>query len=358
MRIGSAAAYTDRLGALEEPLRRTAYGSRAGHNAVPAIQALFLLANHAWFAGQWELLRRTAGDGLELCEELRYPMPSWPGRFHLGCVAAACGDYPAARALAEEMDQWARPRRIETVRHYAAHIRTMIALAQGDFEAAYRHAEAVSPAGSLPAFTPHALWIVLDLIEAAVRTGRRAQALEHVRAVREAGLDSLSPRLHMLVLACAGLAAEDGREADAAFGAALAVAGAERWPFDLARIRLYYGERLRRGKAPARARRHLAAAAETFGRLGAAPWARRAAQESRACGAPARGTAGPGTATLTPQQWAIASLAAAGLTNKQIGERLFLSSRTVSTHLYQVFPKLGVTSRAALRDALTPLESR
>jgi DNA-binding NarL/FixJ family response regulator len=46
-------------------------------------------------------------------------------------------------------------------------------------------------------------------------------------------------------------------------------------------------------------------------------------------------------------------LAAAGLTNKQIGERLFLSPRTVATHLYQLFPKLGVTSRAALRDALT-----
>jgi DNA-binding NarL/FixJ family response regulator len=56
---------------------------------------------------------------------------------------------------------------------------------------------------------------------------------------------------------------------------------------------------------------------------------------------------------LTPQQLQIASLAAAGLTNKQIAERLFLSPRTVSTHLYQIFPKLGITSRAALRDALS-----
>ena len=46
-------------------------------------------------------------------------------------------------------------------------------------------------------------------------------------------------------------------------------------------------------------------------------------------------------------------MAAAGLTNKQIGERLFLSHRTVATHLYQIFPRLGVTSRAALRDALS-----
>ena len=48
-------------------------------------------------------------------------------------------------------------------------------------------------------------------------------------------------------------------------------------------------------------------------------------------------------------------LAASGLTNKQIGERLFLSHRTVGTHLYQLFPKLGITSRAALRDALAEL---
>jgi DNA-binding NarL/FixJ family response regulator len=63
--------------------------------------------------------------------------------------------------------------------------------------------------------------------------------------------------------------------------------------------------------------------------------------------------AGPGgAASLTPQEYEVAVLAAAGLTNKQIGERLYLSHRTVAAHLYQAFPKLGVSSRAALRDAL------
>ena len=55
---------------------------------------------------------------------------------------------------------------------------------------------------------------------------------------------------------------------------------------------------------------------------------------------------------LTPQEFEIASLAASGLTNKQIAERLFLSHRTVSGHLHRAFPKLGVATRAALRDAL------
>ena len=51
----------------------------------------------------------------------------------------------------------------------------------------------------------------------------------------------------------------------------------------------------------------------------------------------------------------IAELAAAGLTNRQIGDRLYLSYRTVTAHLYQIFPRLGITSRAALRDALDML---
>jgi DNA-binding NarL/FixJ family response regulator len=73
-------------------------------------------------------------------------------------------------------------------------------------------------------------------------------------------------------------------------------------------------------------------------------------------------TAGPGGAAawrglppfeaLTPQEHEIARLAATGLTNKEIGRRLYMSHRTVGAHLYRLFPKLGIRSRAALRDAL------
>ncbi|MEU9081367.1 helix-turn-helix transcriptional regulator [Streptomyces sp. NPDC048357] len=96
------------------------------------------------------------------------------------------------------------------------------------------------------------------------------------------------------------------------------------------------------------------AAVEIFRRLGALPWPDRAEQELRACGSPASEPAAPrpASAVPTPQQRKIAGLAAAGLSNKQTAERLFLSPRTVSTHLHHVFPKLGVSSRAALRDAL------
>jgi DNA-binding CsgD family transcriptional regulator len=150
------------------------------------------------------------------------------------------------------------------------------------------------------------------------------------------------------------MAAPDDEHRDR-FEQALLVPGAGRWPFDLARIQLAYGERLRRTGSPSEARIHLGAAIEVFERLGARPWAARAGVELRATGMHRErpGAPGsPGDTVLTAQQYEIAQLAAAGLSNKQIAERLFLSPRTVGYHLHQVFPKLGVTSRAALRDAL------
>ena len=171
----------------------------------------------------------------------------------------------------------------------------------------------------------------------------------------DADVASLSPRLAMLVAGATALL-DDGT--NDAFERALAIPDATRWPFDLARVHLTYGERLRRDRATSDARRHLSAAQDIFNQLGAAPWAARASSELRATGQPADHGERPDAAALTPQQREIATLAAAGLTNKQIGERLFLSHRTVGTHLYQIFPKLGVTSRAALRDALAAAEDR
>jgi len=90
-----------------------------------------------------------------------------------------------------------------------------------------------------------------------------------------------------------------------------------RWPFDLARVHLTYGERLHRDRATSDARRHLSAARDIFNQLGAAPWAARANSELRATGQPVGHDQRPAPVTLTPQQREIATLAAAGLTNKQ-----------------------------------------
>jgi DNA-binding CsgD family transcriptional regulator len=249
------------------------------------------------------------------------------------------------------MTRWAIPRRAGVILRLAAQARTLAALTRGDFEAAYQHAITITRPGELADHVPHALWLTLDLTEAAVRTGRLAEAAAHVAAVRQAGLAAISPRQALTVEGAAAMAAPD-HEAAARFERALAVPGADRWPLDHARIQLAFGERLRRMKATAGARTHLTAALDTFQRLGAAPWAARAGSELRATGLTIGQLAGAGPASLTPQQREIAQLAAAGLTNKQIGERLHLSPRTVAAHLHQLFPKLGVTTRAALRDAL------
>ncbi len=137
--------------------------------------------------------------------------------------------------------------------------------------------------------------------------------------------------------------------------ATAAAGGIDRWPFELAWVQLAYGERLRRARAVIESRVPLMAALETFERLGAWPWANRAGHELRAAGeARPRADAGDRDA-LTPQEHEIAMLAAAGLSNKEIGQRLFLSHRTVGNHLMRIFRKLSITSRAALHDALASL---
>jgi DNA-binding CsgD family transcriptional regulator len=161
-------------------------------------------------------------------------------------------------------------------------------------------------------------------------------------------LARISPRLAFASSCAAALVAPAG--ADEAFDRVVDDPDSLRWPFHLARVELAYGERLRLDRAMRRARPHLERAGELFDRLEAAPWRERAEAALRATGRHRAAGAEPG---LTPQELQVARLAASGLSNREIGERLFLSPRTVGAHLYRAFPKLGITSRAALRDALT-----
>jgi DNA-binding NarL/FixJ family response regulator len=96
----------------------------------------------------------------------------------------------------------------------------------------------------------------------------------------------------------------------------------------------------------------LRAARDAFDALAVAPWAERARRELRASGEGSRRRTGDSLDELTPQELQIVQMAAQGLSNREIAERLYLSHRTVESHLYRVFPKLGVTSRAQLAGAL------
>ena len=356
VRIGIAADYVDRLAGCREALWRVVRDGRVGGAVTSAIDALMLLYVDAYQAGHWDEAQRLADESVMLCETHGYRVLAWPGQWGKALLAAARGDNDTTRALTDEIIGWATPRRLSSVRAYANHARALAALGQGDFEEAYWQASAISPAGVLAPFVPHALWVLMDLVEAAVRTGRGAEAAAHVKAMRDADIGAISSRLALNAAGAAAMVAPDGQAA-ALFVGALAVPDADHWPFDLARVQLLYGEWLRRARFTAQARAHLNAALDTFRQLGAQPWQVRAGNGLRATGLAPRAAEPGSSEPLAPLDREIAKLAAAGLTNKQIGERLYISHRTVAAHLYQLFPRLGITSRAALRDALDGLDT-
>jgi DNA-binding CsgD family transcriptional regulator len=195
---------------------------------------------------------------------------------------------------------------------------------------------------------------VADLAAAAVRADRRMEGCDVVeRALGHLG-GAASPRLEQLIARARGiLAGPDGAEAH--FGKVLGDPAGDQWPFERAQLRLDYAEWLRRRRRINDAKPVLTEALETFRRLDARSWAQRAQAELRACGVALTGAPGnrDALAELTPQQRQIVRLASDGLTNREIGDRLFLSPRTVGSHLYRSFPKLGVADRHELRDVIT-----
>jgi len=204
----------------------------------------------------------------------------------------------------------------------------------GDAEALGRLVDlGVQPLMTLGALT--------DVVEAALRLGKPEVAWERVEWFEKWAGDRVwtRERLHH----CRALLSDDP---EPHFLGALSTEDGRDRPFVRARTHLHYGEWLRRERRGVDARGQLRAAAELYGGLGATAWARRAESELRAAG----GSFQRGTGALTPQELQVARLAAAGLSNREIGLRLHLSPRTVGSHLYRMFPKLGVTSRGRLRD--------
>ena len=127
----------------------------------------------------------------------------------------------------------------------------------------------------------------------------------------------------------------------------------DRWPFWHGRLLLAYGRWLRRHRRVTDSRAPLREARDLFDAIGASSWGDQARHELRASGERSRRRVPEARDELTAQELQIAQLAAQGLSNREIGQKLFLSHRTISTHLYRVFPKLGITSRGQLRAALS-----
>ncbi|MGW3943786.1 LuxR C-terminal-related transcriptional regulator, partial [Streptomyces phaeochromogenes] len=234
---------------------------------------------------------------------------------------------------------------------YARRALGAAAAAEGAYETAYDQLRMVFTADGAPVHYHASYPALADLAAAAVRSGRREEAAAIVERSVRALADVASPRLRALTSRARGLLA-DPEDAEPHFRAALADPVLEHWPFERAQTLLDFAEWLRRRRRIAEARGPLTEALEIFRRLGAHPWIERARAESRAAGLGVTDTAPDALAELSPQQQQIIHLAARGLTNREIGERLFLSPRTVSSHLYRSFPKLGITARSQLRDLI------
>ena len=312
-----------------------------------------VLALRSWAA--LRLMRRDmaamdAEEGYRLARETGQPVWMAGARSAAAMLAGIRGDEETAEMLAAEAERVALPLGAGALLSVVQLARGITAIGGGRHADAYEHLRRMFDHADPAYHEIEACWAIGNLAEAAVQSGHRDEARVVLRELELLAAQTPSPGVQVALRHARPLLA-DHEEAEALFVSALA-ADLRAWPFDRARLLLAYGEWLRRQRRAAEARAPLRAAREAFDTLDATPWGGRARRELRAAGETSR-LATIGVADrLSPQELQIAQLAAEGLTNREIGQRLYLSPRTIGSHLYRIFPKLGITARAELHAAL------
>ncbi|MET7861394.1 AAA family ATPase [Streptomyces sp. NPDC005318] len=274
-------------------------------------------------------------------------------------VYACRGRYEQAETLLHEVRRWGAEHGSAHHLQLAEHAAFLLAAARGDDASARQGGPASLSGAGDPVTGAVARRAYVDVMRAALTHGDAGAARDlHARA-SACRLEDVSAETSLAVRHGAALLAahEDAADADERFRRALEAASSSTRPFARARLALDYGRWLRRQRETAAARTQLRASLDVFVRLGAVPWQDMALAELRAISVSARDTGAgavqsPGAAFLSAQERRIARLAAQGLSNRQIADRLFISPRTVGSHLYKVYPRLGVSSRRELMDAL------
>jgi DNA-binding CsgD family transcriptional regulator len=289
-----------------------------------------------------------AEEAARLAEETSQPLFFGIARAAAAVMAALAGRPDEAAALAAEAEQRGVAAGIRPVLATAQLSRGLGALAVGRYADAYDELRRMHDPGDPSFHVGLRCFGLTDLVEAAVHSGHRDDVTEVVTQLEVVGGHTSSPALHAGLRYARAVLADD-TAAEALFRAALS-AETSRWPFTRARTQLAYGQWLRRRRRHVESRAPLRSARNTFDALGTAPWADRARQELRAAGETSGVRAATGRDNLTAQELQIAQMAAQGLTNREIGQALYLSHRTVSTHLHNIFPKLGITARAQLHS--------
>jgi DNA-binding CsgD family transcriptional regulator len=301
--------------------------------------------------GRWDEALEAAAEATSLAEVNQMALVAASADAVTATVLALRGDAGAARESAARALAGADQAESGLLTARARRALGVAALADGDPLLAFTQLSHLFGDDGAPVHNYASYLGLADLAAAAVRADQRSEG----REVLERALGQLrgltSARLNQLIARAHGLL-DDRAEADAHFGKALSDPTGNQWPFERAQLRLDYAEWLRRQRRINEAKPLLIAALETFRRLRAQPSAQRAEAELRACGVAAPSAEPDALSQLTPQQRQIVTLASRGLTNREIGDRLFLSPHTVSSHLYRSFPKLGITARHQLRDVV------
>ncbi|MFG2858433.1 ATP-binding protein [Streptomyces mirabilis] len=305
------------------------------------------------YLGQLERAREESAEGLALAEETGEWIV-WLGlKATAGLVAALRGETEQAARMIGELRLHSLFLGMPFVTVMAQQTDGLLALFDGRAMEAYDVlARAFDPVD--PHYHSVSRWLLApDLADAAVAAGTVKQARELL-----ADLPDLTRRLpsEMMVVAHAYtdavLAPDD--TAEERYAAALAALPAD-WTLSRARLHLHHGRWLRRQRRNVDARHPLRLARTEFDRVGAQPWAEMAREQLRATGeSNGRRHANTGE-QLSAQEMQIALLASQGLSNREIGQRLFISHRTVGAHLYRIYPRLGITGRGKLAAALAAL---
>jgi ATP/maltotriose-dependent transcriptional regulator MalT len=267
-------------------------------------------------------------------------------------LAAWRGREPAASALIEATSREATARGLGRMVNVAAHESSVLANGLGRYDAARDAAWRAFQRDQI-GLGP---FVVPELAEAASRTGDEAlvrAALEwlsertaRTRVTPSEWVLGIQARVRALL--------SEGDAAESQYRESIAHLGRTRVRVQLARSYLLYGEWLRRQRRRVDAREQLRTAHDLLEAMGIEAFAERARRELRATGETARRRTVETSAELTAQEAVIARLARDGLSNPEIGARLFISARTVEWHLRKVFIKLGVSSRLQLRGPLSP----
>jgi len=348
--LGRRALCRQQLDAARELFGEAAAAAEAAGDEATRGHVLFHLVQLETDAGVWERALEHAAAGLEIADQLGDRQLRGMLLNVQAYVLALRGQVAEARAAAAEGRAIARELGDELFALQHDDVVGALELGLGDVEAAARVLRGL-PDRLLGA----GMWEASDMawpnaIEVLVERGEVEEAQRLLERFGELARRSGGPWALAVAARCRGLLAAAKAEpaaASAAFGEALRRHGEIDRPFDLARTLLCVGRVARRARRKAEARDALERALELFERLGAQPWARAARTELARI--PGRRRVGEG---LTPAERQTAELAAAGLSNREIAGRLFVSRHTVEAHLSSVYRKLGIDSRRGIEAAL------